>query len=238
VRIIPVADLMNGIVVHAVGGQREKYKPLQSTLVSTPDPLALALAFERLGLKELYIADLDAICSKGRNLGQVESIASNTKMKLMVDAGFSRADEVEGYIEKGADKIVLATETLRSFDEVSRVIAKYDVRVVGSIDLKFGEVIAGSRAMRLPRPELIRRFEASGASEILLLSLDRVGSTRGPDYTILKEALTHANVPVLVGGGVKDITDVRRLRKQGASGVLIATAFHEGFIGKEDLDHL
>lgn len=233
-RIIPVIDLMGGKVVHAVQGERERYKPLRSVLVDAPYPLEVALVFKRLGLKELYVADLDAICSRGRNLNAIGQIASQTKLRLMVDAGFRRADEVKDYIEKGVGKIVLATETLESFDGVRKVIAKYGALVVASIDLKFGKVVARSRAVRLPLEELIKRFEAEGASEILLLCLDRVGTRQGASCEILKEALSYATVPVLVGGGIRDIADVRRLQEQGASGCLVATALHEGIITKKD----
>jgi phosphoribosylformimino-5-aminoimidazole carboxamide ribotide isomerase len=238
VRIIPVIDLRGGKVVHAVGGRSERYKPLRSVLVDNPDPLGVALAFERLGFQELYIADLDAICSEGRNLSEVERIASRTGLKLMVDAGFRRATGVKDYIERGVKKIVLATETLEGFEEVRRVIAEYGVRVVASIDMKFGRVVAGSKAMRLPLEELIRRFEAAGASEILLLSLDRVGTGRGASHETLKRALSHATVPVIVGGGIRDIADIRRLQSQGASGVLIATALHRGAITKGQLKQM
>lgn len=237
-RIVPVMDLMGGKVVHAVRGQRERYRPLETILAKVPDPLSIALAFQKLGLRELYVADLDAICSTGQNLDVVEQIASQTKLELMVDAGFRRAADIEGYVEKGAKKIVLATETLEGFDEVSKVIAGYGVQVVASVDIKFGQVVTKFKAMRLPQGELIRRFEAGGASEILMLSLDRVGTAQGPSYEILKKALSHATVPVLVGGGVRNIADIRCLQKQGASGVLIATALHKGIIKKDDLDHL
>jgi phosphoribosylformimino-5-aminoimidazole carboxamide ribotide isomerase len=92
--------------------------------------------------------------------------------------------------------------------------------------------------MQLPLAELIQKFEAEGASEILLLSLDRVGTAQGPNHTILKDALSYATVPVLVGGGVRDIADVRRLQMQGASGALVATALHNGTITKDHLHHL
>jgi len=234
-RIIPVIDLMGGKVVHAVRGERERYKPLRSVLVDSPDPLRVALAFKRLGLKELYVADLDAICSTGRNLNTVEQIASRAEPELMVDAGFRRANEVEGYVNMGIEKIVLATETLESFDEVQKVITKYDVRVVASIDLKFGQVVARSGSMLLPLKELVRRFEAYGASEILLLSQNRVGTGQGASYEPLKEALSCATVPIIVGGGVRDITDIRRLQNEGASGCLIATALHKGIIKEGQL---
>jgi len=237
-RIIPVIDLIDRKVVHAVRGQRERYKPLRSVLVDAPDSLKVALAFAGLGLKELYIADLDAIRSRGQNLDEVERIASQTDLKLMVDAGFRLANEVDGYVKRGIEEIVLATETLENFGEIQGVIARHDVPVVASIDLKFGKVVAGSKAMRLPPGELIRKFEDGGASGILLLSLDRVGASQGPDYEILREALGYANVPVLVGGGVRDMADVRRLRRHGASGALIATALHRGLINKDDLNRL
>jgi len=237
-RIIPVIDLMGGKVVHAVRGQRERDRPLKSVLVDTPDPLEVALTFERLGLKELYIADLDAICSMGRNLRAVGRIASRTKLKIMVDAGFRRADEVEGYVKNGIEKIVLATETLENFGETQKIVAKYSMPVVASIDLKFDKVVARSRAMRLPLEELIRKFEAEGASEILLLNMDRVGTCQGVNYEALKEAANCASVPVLVGGGVRDMMDIQRLQRDGASGVLIATALHKGMIKKDDLIHL
>jgi len=237
-RIIPVIDIMGGKVVHAVRGERERYMPLRSVLVNTPNPLEVALAFERLGLKELYIADLDAICSRGRNLDAVRQIASQTKLELMVDAGFGRANEVRDHIERGIGKIVLATETLESFDEVQKVTAEYGTRVVAGIDLKFGRVVARSRTMRLPLEELIKRFEAEGALEILLLNIDRVGTGQGVNYEALKKAVNCASVPVLVGGGVRGMADIQSLQKGRASGVLIATALHKGMIKKDDLIHL
>jgi hypothetical protein len=48
--------------VHAVRGERERYRPLRSTLVDGADPVAVTRAVrDRLGLDELYVADLDAI---------------------------------------------------------------------------------------------------------------------------------------------------------------------------------
>ena len=62
-RVVPVIDLKDGTAVHAVRGERERYRPVNSTLAGDDgDPLALARAFRSaLGLDELYVADLDAI---------------------------------------------------------------------------------------------------------------------------------------------------------------------------------
>ena len=65
-RVVPVIDLKDGTAVHAVRGERERYRPVRSALAREDgDPLALARAFRStLGLDELYVADLDAIAGE------------------------------------------------------------------------------------------------------------------------------------------------------------------------------
>ena len=237
-RIIPVIDLLDGKVVQAVAGRREEYKPIKSVLTKASDPLSMAMAFQNLGLEEIYIADLNAICSRGHNLNPIGQIASQSRMGVIVDAGFRRADEAEAYVRNGINKIVLATETLESFEEIPKIVDVYDLPVTASIDLKDGRVVAKSRHMKLPLTELIRKFEDKGASEIIILSLDRVGTSEGPNRRLVEEALNYATVPVLVGGGVRNIADIRYLKKSGAAGVLLATALHKGAITKDDLNQL
>src|SRR5918994_25530 len=67
VRVVPVIDLKDGTAVHAVRGERERYRPVRSALTGDDgDASALARAFRsELGLDELYVADLDAIGGGG-----------------------------------------------------------------------------------------------------------------------------------------------------------------------------
>jgi phosphoribosylformimino-5-aminoimidazole carboxamide ribotide isomerase len=231
-------DITQGEVVHAIAGEREKYKPVKSVLTRDPRPLSVAMAFQKLGLEELYIADLDAIRRIGHNYSAIGRIVAETGMKIMVDAGFRRADEVGEYVNEGAEKIVLATETLESFEEIPKVIDIYKTPVVASIDVKFGQIIAGSNSMQLKLEDLIRKFDDWGASEIILLSIDRVGTQRGPDLESLKLALRSTSVPVLVGGGIINIEDIRLLRNLGAAGALVATSLHNAMITKHDIDQM
>jgi uncharacterized protein related to proFAR isomerase len=64
-RLIGVLDLLAGRAVHARAGRRTRYAPVQAVAgssIEAGDALALARAYmERLGLTELYAADLDAI---------------------------------------------------------------------------------------------------------------------------------------------------------------------------------
>ena len=86
-KVIPVIDMLNGIVVHAVRGKRQEYQPLQSTLVTSVEPVEVARAFKKLGFNELYVADLDAIIDCSTNFQVFKRMADETGLKLMVDAG-------------------------------------------------------------------------------------------------------------------------------------------------------
>src|SRR5262249_42377243 len=61
-RIIPVLDVMNGVVVRGVAGRRSEYRPLVSRLTPScrPEDVAAAL-HSHFGFTEFYVADLDAI---------------------------------------------------------------------------------------------------------------------------------------------------------------------------------
>ncbi|MEP7310037.1 MAG: HisA/HisF-related TIM barrel protein [Acidobacteriota bacterium] len=67
-QVIGVVDLLDGRAVHARGGQRERYLPVQAVDGAPIEPgeaTALARMYvERLGVSGLYVADLDAIAGR------------------------------------------------------------------------------------------------------------------------------------------------------------------------------
>src|SRR3989442_10767132 len=93
-RVIGVLDLLAGRAVHARAGRRDAYGPVQPAalpLGEAGNARALAQAYvERLGLTELYAADLDAIVGAAPQDTLVASLA--TVARLWLDAGVSSAD--------------------------------------------------------------------------------------------------------------------------------------------------
>ena len=68
--IIPVIDLMGGVVVHARMGQRNAYRPIATPLSPTSDPLDVTRGLMSVyPFTSIYAADLDAIDKRGSNQG-------------------------------------------------------------------------------------------------------------------------------------------------------------------------
>src|SRR5262249_61384230 len=65
-RLIPVLDVRDSMVVRGVGGRRSEYRPVVSRLTSSTAPLDVARALvDSFHPRELYLADLDAIGGAG-----------------------------------------------------------------------------------------------------------------------------------------------------------------------------
>jgi phosphoribosylformimino-5-aminoimidazole carboxamide ribotide isomerase len=221
-RCVFVLDLFNGSAVHAVRGEREKYQPIgaKSRVVETSDPLSI---LEALRPKEVYVADLDRIMGSGDNLDLIGELAR--KSETMADVGISSVEELD--LLPSDCTPVLGTET-GSLSLIERASSRRNVTV--SIDIFRGEVLTGDPALKFTPLELICELKQLSIKEIILLSLDRVGTSMGLDEGFLRKAADLSDHPVLLGGGVKDGSDLERLEELGLAGALVATAIHEGKI--------
>ena len=240
-RVVPVIDLKDGTAVHAVRGERERYRPVRSVLAADDgDPSALARAFRsELGLRELYVADLDAIGGERGHNATLAALAPEAR--VMVDAGVGEPARARALLDLGAHRVVVGTETLSGPDALDRMLALLpDGAVILSLDLRAGRLISPDPALTgAPALDAAARLHRAGLREAIVLDLARVGSGAGPDVALIAEI--HAAIPdleLIAGGGVRDVEDLRALEAAGAAGALVATALHSGVIGPRELARL
>jgi uncharacterized protein related to proFAR isomerase len=123
VRLIPVLDLKGGVAVHAVRGERAHYAPVRSVLAPSPDPVVLAGAFmTKLGCRECYVADLDAIQGQGDHGPVIRAIA-DLGVAVWLDAGVSTPVDATRALDRGAARVIVGTETLGERDMLTRIVA-------------------------------------------------------------------------------------------------------------------
>ncbi len=238
-RVIPVLDLLNGVVVHAKKGERENYGPVESVLTPSKDPLIIGEVFRDLfSFKEVYIADLDAIQSSWalNNFSVFEKLSS-LDLGLMVDCGIDSLEKAKATLALGANKVVIGTETLPSLKQYEDIVKGIgEEKVVLSLDLKDGKLLGEvSKEVEEDPLKLLKKVSKIGAKEIIILELSKVGTSGGIPEKIVKKVLKATTLPIIIGGGVKDIEDIKKARDLGAEGVLIATALHTGKITSKDL---
>jgi phosphoribosylformimino-5-aminoimidazole carboxamide ribotide isomerase len=234
-RIVPVLDLLGKKVVRGIGGRREEYRPIVSNLTSCTDPVEVAEAFRRhLALKEIYLADLDAIAGDSPALELYREL-SQRGFQLWVDAGLREADAVDGLLASGVSFPVAGLETITGPELLVRLLERCGERLVFSLDLKGGRPLTGTTRWPLDPWTIAEAAVKVGVRRLLVLDLTQVGEGRGTGTEELCQRLarTYPMIEVSAGGGVRGVEDLRRLSECGVGAVLVASALHDGRLSPE-----
>lgn len=239
-RVIPVIDLRSGRAVHARGGDRASYRPVRGVLGDGADPYALALAFrDALGLRDLYVADLDALAGGPPDLAFLRR-ASHAGLHVWADAGLRDEARAAELVGAGADSLIAATETLAGPDPLRAIVAVAgSARVVFGLDLRGGRpVLAPGSNWGTDRPErLLDLAGNAGVRRVLVVDTARVGGGRGVEVPPAVLGLLDGcpGVEVTVGGGVDGRADLAALAARGVAAVLVGSALHDGRLTRVDL---
>jgi phosphoribosylformimino-5-aminoimidazole carboxamide ribotide isomerase len=235
-RLVPVIDLLDAQVVHAVRGERKHYKPVKSLLCNAPDPLGVAEAFrDQLGLREIYVADLNAIqgAPSARHRKLIENLVQKEGMEIILDSGSADIEDARIWLDLGIHKAVIGAETLQAFDDLRKIPAGLDPdRLIFSLDMRSGKVLSHCPEIaRMPVMELMEQLRSGGWREVILLDLSKVGSKEGTNFSLASEArAAFPGLNLLVGGGIARVEELHELKDMGIAGVLLATALHSGAI--------
>lgn len=101
-------------------------------------------------------------------------------------------------------------------------------RVIVCLDVRDGRVVKGVnfRGLRdVGDPvELADRYEAEGADEVVFLDISATVEGRRTLLDTVRRTADRLSVPLVVGGGVRDVDDVGRALDAGAAKVTINTA--------------
>lgn len=228
-RCIAVIDVLGGQVVHAVRGDRANYTAIRSTLCATAAPLAVAAALrDVLGIAAFYVADLDAIQRRGSSRDIIAAlVAAHRDCEWWIDADFGSPARLERYLEAPNVRAVIGSESLRDASDFAAVRAALPrpEEVVLSLDHRAGLGMG---------PPALHASPTLWPATVIAMNLDRVGAGDGPDLALVARLRESAR-RVVAAGGVRDARDLAALRAAGVSDVLLATALHDGRLGRADL---
>lgn len=228
-RVIPVLDLKGGLVVHARGGERDRYRPIETPLSAGAEALEVARGLLSVfAFDTLYIADLDGIAGNGRNHDTICALASELPgIALWVDDGSATPQAIAGLARMPAVRPVIGTEVLAEFAALPPLLAAASGRAILSLDSK-GDAFLGPR-------EVEARAD-TWPDTVIAMTLAAVGAKAGPDVArVAALASRRPDVGIVAAGGVRDVGDLERLSRAGATAALVATALHAGTIEAGDL---
>ena len=231
VQVIPVIDLMNGIVVHARKGDRAHYAPIASSLCSgNTAPKILAALLELYPFPAIYIADLDAIQKRGHHFDLVMKLLNqHPTLEVWIDAGIQSVENLTLW-QHPCLRPVLGTESISDLAAWQQLQQACLNPPILSLDF----TIDGYQGP----PELLHNTQ-HWPQDVILMSLPYVGSNNGPDLQRLIHFRTqYPSHRFYAAGGTRHLADLHMLDKQGIQGALIASALHNGQLKQAELHNL
>lgn len=101
-------------------------------------------------------------------------------------------------------------------------------RIIPCLDVDCGRVVKGVRFIDIRDAgdpvEVARSYDAMGADELTFLDITASHEGRGTIHEVVEAVAGQVFVPLTVGGGVRQVADIRRLLNSGADKVAINTA--------------
>ncbi len=101
-------------------------------------------------------------------------------------------------------------------------------RIIPCLDVTAGRVVKGISFVELRDAgdpvEIARRYDEQGADELTFLDITASSDDRGIIFRIIEQVASQVFIPLTVGGGVREVGDVRNLLNAGADKVSINTS--------------
>ena len=101
-------------------------------------------------------------------------------------------------------------------------------RIIPCLDVTAGRVVKGVSFVELRDAgdpvEIARRYNEQGADELTFLDITASSDDRGIIFRIIEQVASEVFIPLTVGGGVREVSDVRNLLNAGADKVSINTS--------------
>lgn len=101
-------------------------------------------------------------------------------------------------------------------------------RIIPCLDVDKGRVVKGVRFVNITDAgdpvEIARVYDAQGADELVFLDITASAEERATMAHVVEQVAAQVFIPLTVGGGIREVTDIRRMLNAGADKVAINTA--------------
>jgi cyclase len=225
-RIIARLDVKNGRVVKGI--MMEGVQPVG-------DPVEMSRAYYEQGADELVL--LDIVASLYRRLELPDIIAEIVKdvfAPVCAGGGVRSCQDAEKLLYSGADKVCVNTAAMLNPDLISELSGEFGAQsVVLQLDARrlhgtFRVLYHTGRDLSdVDAAEWLRIAQDKGIGEVLLTSVEKDGTGRGPDLDLIDFVGANVHVPIIYGGGIGSVDHIDRVFSRGfASGVVLANYLH------------
>lgn len=232
--IIPAIDIISGKAVRLTKGdydQKTEY---------ADEPLLVAQAFEKAGLKRLHLVDLEgAKAQKPLNLAVLNRITQNTNLIVDFGGGVKSTEALEAVFAAGAQQVTAGSIAVKDKALVTEWIKTYGAdKIILGADVKDEQIAVHGWQERseLNLFDFLASYVSLGVETCICTDVSKDGMLQGPAFG-LYERIQNAfpQLKLIASGGVSGKKDLEELKAMGLYGAIVGKAFYEGRITLKEL---
>ena len=226
-KIFPAIDLYDNKAVRLFKGDYN-----QMTVYS-PDPVAVAKEFKRLGAECLHVVDL-AGAKEGVpvHAETVKRIVGETGLFMEIGGGIRKLDTIEKYLSAGAGRVILGTAAATDEEFLKTALKTYGDKIAVGADIADGKIAIKGwlEKSRYGVDEFLQRAASLGVKTVICTDVSKDGAMKGANHALYKRLTETYALDIVASGGVSSIADVETLTAAGVYGAIIGKAYYVGAI--------
>jgi phosphoribosylformimino-5-aminoimidazole carboxamide ribotide isomerase len=229
--IIPAIDLLDGKCVRLIQGEYHRQITYRN------DPVKQAQEFSLAGAEWLHIVDLDgARVGRPVNTDTISAIAALGQLKIEVGGGLRDEASIEQLLDMGVERVIIGTKAVSDFEWFSRMAEKFSGKIVLGLDARGSKV--ATHGWTKDHPQDLLDFAAEAAklplAAIIYTDITKDGMMAGPNLERTKAVVQAVEVPVIASGGVREISDIKKLAELAVEAAIIGRSLYEGTLKLSD----
>lgn len=223
--IFPAIDIKDGTCVRL-------YKGDMNTAEKVADnPINTAKAFKAAGAQWIHMVDLNGACEGKRiNTDIFTEVAKKSGLKTEVGGGIRTMADVEFYMKKGIERVVIGSAALKNPQLVKDACKEFDNKIAVGIDAFDGMVATEGWLEKsdISYIELAKRMEDIGVKYIIFTDINCDGMLCGANTEQLIKLNEAVSCNIVASGGIKDIVDIKELKAANLYGAICGRSIYKG----------
>jgi phosphoribosylformimino-5-aminoimidazole carboxamide ribotide isomerase len=231
--IFPAIDLKDGKCVRLYKGDFSKITIYNSS------PLNQALKFQKKGFTHLHLVDLDgALKGKSKNKKIIKKIVNETNLKVQLGGGIRTLQQISFWIKNGVSTVVLGTMAVQNENLLKKACSLFPRKIAVALDVKddFLAIKGWVKKTNIKFLNFSQKIKDYGVKHIIYTDINRDGTKKGVNIDKLKKVINKTNIPIVVSGGIANISDIKILKKiKNLAGIIVGKAIYDKSINLDEL---
>ncbi|MEM0448249.1 MAG: 1-(5-phosphoribosyl)-5-[(5-phosphoribosylamino)methylideneamino] imidazole-4-carboxamide isomerase [Methanomassiliicoccales archaeon] len=229
--VLPAVDILEGRVVQLVGG-----KPGTEQIV-LPDPVEVALDWERKGAPMIHVIDLDGAFGKGGNPHIIRKMLQSLRIPMQIGGGVRSTAIVDQYLEWGAARVIVGTRAISDPNWLREIAQRHPGKIVLALDVAKGQlqVKGWQESARIALEQIFELIRPLPLAAVLHTDVDVEGRAQGINAKEVRSFVERCPHKVIASGGIKDLDDIKALESLGVGAAVAGIALYTKRIDPADI---